>query len=429
MKLFTNVKKLLIKNGEVLFPDDGIKKCDILTVNGRIAEISESIEADCKTVDAEGLVVLPGLIDMHVHLREPGFEGKEDIESGSKAAVAGGFSQVCCMPNTNPVCDNAVVVTYIKHRNAEVNLCKINPIGAITRGEEGKALSDIGKMAKAGAVALSDDGRSVMDSNIMRLAMEYASDFGLKCLCHCEDINLVDGGVVNEGYNSTLTGLKGSLRAAEDIMISRDICLAESLNLPVHICHVSTYSGVEIIRSAKARGVRVTAETCPHYFILTDDIIASFDTYTKVNPPVREEKDRQAIIAAIKDGTLDCIVTDHAPHAAKDKEVEYNLAAFGMSGLETSFPLSYTYLVKTGVLTLNELVDRMSKKPAEILNLEGGEIKVGGVADFALVDLNEKYTIDSGKFLSKGKNTPFNGYEVYGKVRYTVVDGQIKYKA
>lgn len=428
MKLFTNVKKLLIKNGEVLFPD-GIKKCDILTENGRIAEISESIAADCKTVDAEGLVVLPGLIDMHVHLREPGFEGKEDIESGSKAAVAGGFSQVCCMPNTNPVCDNAVVVTYIKHRNAEVDLCKINPIGAITRGEEGKALSDIGKMAKAGAVALSDDGRSVMDSNIMRLAMEYASDFGLKCLCHCEDINLVDGGVVNEGYNSTLTGLKGSLRAAEDIMISRDICLAESLNLPVHICHVSTYSGVEIIRSAKARGVRVTAETCPHYFILTDDIIASFDTYTKVNPPVREEKDRQAIIAAIKDGTLDCIVTDHAPHAAKDKEVEYNLAAFGMSGLETSFPLSYTYLVKTGVLTLNELVDRMSKKPAEILNLEGGEIKVGGIADFALVDLNEKYTIDSDKFSSKGKNTPFNGYEVYGKVRYTVVDGQIKYKA
>ncbi|MDE6557888.1 MAG: amidohydrolase family protein, partial [Clostridia bacterium] len=226
---------------------------------------------------------------MHVHLREPGYEGKEDIESGSKAAVAGGVTQVCCMPNTDPVCDNAVVVKYIKSRQKEVNLCKINPIGAITKGEKGETLADIGKMAQAGAVAISDDGRSVMNSLIMRLGMEYASGFNLKCLCHCEDINLVDGGVVNEGKNSTLTGLKASPRAAEDIMIARDISLAESLGVPVHICHVSTYSGVDIIRSAKKRGVKVTAETCPHYFILTDDIITDFDTFTKVNPPVREE--------------------------------------------------------------------------------------------------------------------------------------------
>ncbi len=365
---------------------------------------------------------------MHVHLREPGFEGKEDIESGSKAAVAGGFTQVCCMPNTDPVCDNAVVVNYIKNRQREVNLCKINPIGAITKGESGAAMSDIGKMKKAGAVAISDDGKSVMDSNIMRLAMEYASGFDLRCLCHCEDINLVDGGVVNEGYNSTLTGLKGSLRAAEDIMIARDIALAESLNVPVHICHVSTYSGVEIIRSAKARGVKVTAETCPHYFILTDDIITNFDTNTKVNPPVREDKDRQAIIAGIKDGAIDCIVTDHAPHSLKDKQVEYNLAAFGISGIETSFALSYTYLVKTGVLSLCELARKMSKAPAEILNLEGGELKVGAAADITVVDLNKKYKIDSAKFLSKGKNTPFNGYEVWGKIVCTIVDGEIKYE-
>ena len=322
---------------------------------------------------------------MHVHLREPGFEGKEDIESGSRAAVAGGFTQVCCMPNTNPVCDNAVVVSYIKYRQSQVNLCKINPVGAITHGLEGKAMADIGKMKKAGVVAISDDGKTVADTNVMRLAMEYAHGFGLKCLCHCEDISLVDGGVVNEGYNSTLTGLKGSLRAAEDIIIAREIALSESLDIPVHICHVSTYSGVGLIRSAKARGVKVTAETCPHYFILTDDIITSFDTNTKVNPPVREEKDRLAIIEGLKDGTLDCIVTDHAPHALKDKQVEYNLAAFGMSGIETSFPLS-------------------------------------------VADLGEKYVIDSGKFLSKGKNTPFNGYEVYGKVLYTIVDGNIKYK-
>ncbi len=418
--------KTLIKNGTLVLRD-GEKKADILIEDGKISKISANIKADCKVIDAAGKHVLPGFIDMHVHLREPGFEGKEDIESGSKAAVAGGFTQVCCMPNTNPVCDNAVVVSYIKYRQQQVNLCKINPIGAITRGQEGKAMSDIGKMKEAGAVAISDDGKSVADSNVMRLAMEYANGFGIKCLCHCEDANLVDGGVVNEGYNSTLTGLKGSLRAAEDIMIAREIALSESLGIPVHICHVSTYSGVEIIRSAKKRGVKVTAETCPHYFILTDDIITSFDTNTKVNPPVREDKDRKAIIKGLKDGTLDCIVTDHAPHSLKDKQVEYNLAAFGISGIETSFPLSYTYLVKTGQLTLSRLMDLMSYNPATVLNLGGGELKEGAPADITVVDLNEKYVIDSKKFISKGKNTPFNGFEVYGKIICTLVDGIVKY--
>lgn len=418
--------KLLIKNGTVVTPE-GERRADVLIEDGIISKIAESITEDCKTVDASGKHVLPGLIDIHVHLREPGYEGKEDIESGSKAAVAGGFTQVCCMPNTNPVCDNAVVVSYIKYRESQVNLCKINPVGAITRGEDGTAMAEIGKMKQAGAVALSDDGKSVMNSDIMRLAMEYASGFGLKCLCHCEDKDLVGGGVVNEGYNSMLAGLKGSLRAAEDIMISRDICLAESLSVPVHICHVSTYSGVDIIRSAKKRGVQVTAETCPHYFILTDDIITSYDTNTKVNPPVREDKDRAAIIEGLKDGTLDCIVTDHAPHALKDKQVEYNLAAFGISGIETSFALSYTYLVKTGHLTLPQLVGKMSAKPAEILSLTGGCLKEGAPADITVVDLNAKYVIDGAKFVSKGKNTPFNGYEVYGKIVCTVVDGDIKF--
>ena len=418
--------KLLIKNGTVVTPE-GERRADVLIEDGIIYEIAETVKEDCKTVDASGKHILPGLIDIHVHLREPGYEGKEDIESGSKAAVAGGFTQVCCMPNTNPVCDNAVVVSYIKYRESQVNLCKINPVGAITRGEDGTAMAEIGKMKQAGAVALSDDGKSVMNSDIMRLAMEYASGFGLKCLCHCEDKDLVGGGVVNEGYNSMLAGLKGSLRAAEDIMISRDICLAESLSVPVHICHVSTYSGVDIIRSAKKRGVQVTAETCPHYFILTDDIITSYDTNTKVNPPVREDKDRAAIIEGLKDGTLDCIVTDHAPHALKDKQVEYNLAAFGISGIETSFALSYTYLVKTGHLTLPQLVGKMSAKPAEILSLTGGCLKEGAPADITVVDLNAKYVIDGAKFVSKGKNTPFNGYEVYGKIVCTVVDGDIKF--
>ena len=419
--------KLLIKNGTVVTPKGEIK-ADLLIDGKKIEKIAPSIDEQCKSIDASGKHILAGLIDMHVHLREPGFEGKEDIESGSKAAVAGGVTQVCCMPNTNPVCDNAVVATYIKHRAEEVGLCKIHPIGAITKGENGESLSDIGKMKSAGVVALSDDGKSVENSQIMRLAMEYAHDFGLKCLCHCEDKNLVDGGVVNEGYNSTLTGLKGSLRAAEDIMIAREIALSESLEIPGHICHVSTYSGVEIIRSAKARGVKVTAETCPHYFILTDDIITTYDTDTKVNPPVREDKDRKAVISGLKDGTLDCIVTDHAPHSLKDKQVEYNLAAFGISGIETSFALSYTYLVKTGVLSLAELTNRMSTAPAKILGLDGGEIKEGAVADLTVVDLNKKYVIDSDKFLSKGKNTPFNGFEVYGEVQYTIVDGAIKFK-
>ena len=418
--------KTLIRNGSVVLKDS-VKKADILIEDDRIIAIGGNISVADNIIDATGKTVIPGIIDMHVHLREPGFEGKEDIASGSLAAVAGGVTQVCCMPNTNPVCDNAVVVNYIINRAKEVDLCKVRPIGAITRGEAGESLADIGKMAKAGAVALSDDGKSVMNSNIMRLAMEYASDFNLKCLCHCEDTTLVDGGVVNEGYNSTVSGLKGQLRAVEDIMISRDICLAQSLDLPVHICHVSTWSGVEIIRSAKKNGVKVTAETCPHYFILTDDIITDFDTYTKVSPPVREERDRQAIIEGLKDGTLDCIVTDHAPHSKKDKEVEYNLAAFGMSGIETSFALSYTYLVKSGIMTLPQLMVKMSYNPAHVLGLDGGEIKVGAVADLAIVDLDASYEIDGNKFYSKGKNTPFNGYKVYGRVEKTLVDGKVKF--
>lgn len=419
--------KILIKNGTLVL-GDGEKKADLLVDEGKIAAIAPEINEDCEVIDAAGKYVLPGIIDIHVHFREPGYEGKEDIQSGSEAAVAGGVTQVCCMPNTNPVCDNAVVATYIKARAAEVGLCKVNPIGAITKGEQGESLADIGKMKAAGAVALSDDGRSVKNSYIMRLAMEYASDFGLKCLCHCEDSDLVDGGVVNEGYNSTLTGLKGSLRAAEDIMIAREIALSESLDIPVHICHVSTYSGVELIRSAKARGVKVTAETCPHYFILTDDVITSYDTDTKVNPPIREQRDVDAIIRGLQDGTIDCIVTDHAPHSLKDKQVEYNLAASGISGIETSLALSYTYLVKTGKLTLCELAEKMSAAPAAVLGLEGGSLSVGAPADIAIVDFGEKYVIDSSKFKSKGRNTPFEGYEVYGVVKYTIVDGQIKYK-
>ena len=416
---------MIFRNADVVL-SGGVRKLDLRVEDGKIAELAEHLEGE--GVDCTGLTIFPGLIDMHVHLREPGFEKKENIESGSRAAVKGGFTQVCCMPNTKPVTDNKVVVSYIKNRAREVGLCKVNPIGAITEGQEGKNLAAIGAMKAAGAVAISEDGKSVVATNLMANAMLYAADFGLKCLCHCEDASLVDGGVVNEGYYSTLTGLKGSIRAAEDIIIAREICLAESLSLPVHICHVSTYSGVQLIREAKARGVQVTAETCPHYFTLTDEVIATFDTNTKVNPPIRAERDRLAIIEGLKDGTLDCIVTDHAPHHEDDKNVEYALAAFGISGLETSFALSYTQLVKGGVLTLSELADKMSANPAAILNLQGGRLEVGAPADLTIVDLNKVWTIDPKDFVSKGKNTPFAGREVYGRVKYTVVDGDIKYR-
>ena len=416
---------MIIHNADVVLAD-GVRKLDLRIENGKIAEIGQTLRGD--GLDCTGLTVFPGLIDMHVHLREPGFEKKEDIASGSAAAVKGGFTQICCMPNTRPVTDNKVVVSYILNRAREVGLCKVHPIGAITEGQKGENLAAIGAMKAAGAVALSEDGKSVANTNLMANAMLYAADFGLKCLCHCEDASLVDGGVVNEGYYSTLTGLKGSIRAAEDIMIAREICLAESLSLPVHICHVSTYSGVQLIREAKARGVQVTAETCPHYFTLTDEAIASFDTNTKVNPPLREEKDRLAILEGLRDGTLDCIVTDHAPHHFDDKNVEYNLAAFGISGLETSFALSYTQLVKGGVLTLPELARKMSANPAAVLGLQGGEIALYAPADLTIVDLNEEWTIDPNDFVSKGKNTPFAGRSVFGRVKYTIVDGEVKYR-
>lgn len=423
------MSKLLIKGGTAVFADK-CEVCDILVDGKKIVKIAKNVEEKgAKVIDAKGLHVFPGLIDLHVHLREPGFEYKEDIASGSAAAVRGGFSQVCCMPNTDPVCDNAAVVGYIVARGREVNLCKVRPIGAITKGEKGEQLAEIGKMKEAGAVAISDDGRPVANARIMRLAMEYASDFGLICLSHCEDKDLVDGGVVNEGYNSTLAGLKGIPRAAEEIMLAREIILAETLGKRAHICHVSTKGGVQLLREAKKRGVAITAETCPHYFTLTDDVIMSFDANTKVNPPIREAEDVKAIKEGLKDGTLDCIVTDHAPHHKDEKNVEYNLAAFGISGIETSFSLSYTYLVKAGVLTLEQLADRMSAAPARILGLEGGALAEGAVADIMLADLNAKYVIDSKDFVSKGKNTPFNGTEVYGKVCCTIVDGDVKYRA
>ncbi len=420
---------MIIRNGKVVL-ENSVEEKDILIKDGKIVKIAKDIPADgSEEINAAGKHVFPGLIDMHVHLREPGFEYKEDVESGSKAAVKGGFTQICCMPNTDPIADNKVVISYIKNKAKEVALCKVHPIGAISKGEKGEQLAQIGEMKAAGAIAISDDGVSVKNSRLMYLAMEYAKGFDIKCLCHCEDKDLVDGGVVNEGLSSTIAGLKGIPRAAEDIMIARDIALAESLDTPVHICHVSTHSGVRLIRDAKKAGVKVTAETCPHYYAVTDEIIRTFDTNTKVNPPIREEMDKQAILEGLKDGTLDCIVTDHAPHHINDKNVEYNLASFGISGIETSFGFAITYLYKAGVLSLCEIANKMSAAPANILGLDGGKIEEGGVADLMIADLEESWTVDPEEFVSKGKNSPFKGYTLNGVVKYTIVDGEVKYQA
>lgn len=419
---------ILIKNVNAIL-EDKIITTDVYIEDGIIKKISDcdNIKAD-KTIDGTNKHLFPGLVDMHTHLREPGYEYKEDIESGSLAAAAGGFTSICCMPNTKPVCDNAAIASYIVNRAREVGLVKVYPIGAVSKGSEGLELAEIGKMKKAGIVAISDDGKPVENSKLMRYAMQYADDFNLIVLSHAEDKALADEGCVNEGYNSSLTGLKGINRASEEVMVARDIVLAETLNKRVHICHVSTKGSVQLIREAKLRGVKVTAETCPHYFSLTDDIITDFNTNTKVNPPIREHDDKEAIINAIADGTIDCIVTDHAPHHIDDKNVEYALAAFGISGIESSFSLSYTKLVKSGIIDLIKLKDLMSTNPSRLLNLTGGDIKEGMLADLMLADLSIKYTINSDNYKSKGKNTPFNGAEVYGKVINTILNGKITYE-
>lgn len=414
--------KLLIKNAIV-----NSKETDIAIENGKIVDMGALNGSYDKVIDAKGLTLLPAFVDIHTHLREPGFEYKEDIASGSKAGVAGGYASLCCMPNTKPVIDNKYIVNYIINKAKEVNLAKVYPIGAITIGLEGNTMSEMGKLKEAGIVAVSDDGSPVESAQMMRLAMEYAKDYDLMVCSHCEEKSMVDSGVANEGINATKAGLKGVSRACEEIMVSREIILSGALDTKVHICHISTEGSVYLVRDAKKRGIKVSCETCPHYFAATDDLILDYNTASKVNPPLREEKDRLAIIQGLADGTIDAIATDHAPHSKEDKAVEYNLAANGISGLETAFSLAYTTLVDRGIITLEKLSQLMTEQPAKLFNLPYGEIKIGGLADLTLVDLNEKYIIDKNKFYSKGKNTPFDKREVKGKVKCTIVEGDIKF--
>ena len=418
--------KLLVKNG--ILPEYG--KCDLLVEDGLIAKIAPSIEdADAEVIDAKGQYVLPGMVDLHCHLRDPGYEYKEDIVSGSKAAAKGGFTSICCMANTNPVNDNAVVTSYIVNKaKNEGSGVHVYPIGALSHGLKGETMAEIGDMAKAGAVAISDDGKPVMNAHLMRLAMEYSAAFGLTVFDHCEDINLVNSGVMNEGYNSTLLGLRGTTRAAEEVQIARDIVLSRTLNLPIHICHVSTAGGVQLIREAKKDGVRITAETAPHYLAGTDDMVQSYSADTKVNPPLRLTSDQEALIAGLCDGTIDAIATDHAPHHRDEKEVEYNSALSGISGFETAFALCMDALVHAHHMTMEEFVQVACTNPAKILGKNCGKLEVGRDADFIIADIAKEWTVDRKKFVSKGKNTPFDDRTVHGRVLETYVGGKRIYK-
>jgi len=435
--------QILIKGARVLDPGKLDDKRDILVKDGVIEalldplapleklDLSDSqvvgVQAeDVQVVDAKGMVVVPGLIDIHVHLREPGHEYKETIESGLKAAAKGGFTAVCCMPNTTPVNDNAQVTEFIINKGKQARAAKVYPAGTISQGSAGSSLSEMYDMQKAGIRAATDDGLPVEDSQMMRRSLEYCKGLDLPIFVHAEDKSLADGGSMNEGPHATFLGIKGIPNAAESIMVVRDIALCELTGAAVHFCHMSTKESIEAIRQAKKRGANVSCETAPHYFTLTDTAVIDYDPNFKMNPPLRSEQDRQAIIAGLVDGTIDMIASDHAPQSVDEKDVEFDQAAFGIVGLETSLPLSLK-LVQDGFLSLNDLIDKISKKPARMLKIDN-DIKPGNPADLTIIDPEIQYEIDPATFVSKCKNTPFTGIKVQGEAFLTMVDGRIVYQ-
>lgn len=422
-----SAEDILIRGGDVLTVS-GLERGDVLMRGGAIAALGRDLEAgSARVVDASGLLVAPGLVDIHCHLREPGYEHKEDIASGTAAAAAGGFTSVCCMANTDPVNDNAAVTEFIKSRAAERGSAHVYPIAAVTKGLKGEELTEMGELAEAGAVALSDDGRSVRSAQRMRLALRYAGRFGLTIVSHPEDDELTNGGVMNEGYWSTALGLPGVTRAAEETIIARDCMLAGLENARLHVAHVSTAGGAELVREAKRHGWPVTCETAPHYLYATDEWLQDYDTNARVNPPLRTEADRLALIEALKDGTIDCIATDHAPHHADDKNVEFALASSGISGFETALAVCWTALVVPGHLTPEQVLDKLTRAPAKVLGLDAGTLEVGKRADVTLIDPRAEWTVDPGKFRSRGKNTPFAGRTLTGAVRCTFLKGRLVY--
>ncbi|NLU51598.1 MAG: dihydroorotase [Clostridiaceae bacterium] len=422
--------RYLIKNVRLVNHDAVTENVDLYIDNGIVAHIGKDCLQDAdRILEGNGLYALPGLVDAHCHLRDPGFEYKEDIASGTRSAAKGGFTSIACMPNTNPVVDNAAVVRYIMDKAKREGVVNVYPIGSITKGQAGEELSEMGSMKEAGIVAVSDDGRPVMNSSVMKKGMIYASQFNLPVISHCEDLDLAEGGSMNEGVVSTMLGLRGIPSSAEDVMVAREILLSEYTKVPIHIAHVSTKTSVQLIRDAKRRGVKVTAETCPHYFTLTEEACKGYNTNAKMNPPLRTSEDVEAVKEGLRDGTIDIIATDHAPHHFDEKNVEFDLAPNGIVGFETAFPLSYTYLVATGILSLPQLVHKLSTAPSKLLNIDRGTIETGKAADIILVDLDNEYSIDVSAFLSKSKNSPFDGFKVKGRIVTTFVSGRIVYEA
>ena len=429
--LSTSPVPLLIKNGRVIDPANGLD--EVLTVavaDGIIVAVSRETPPGFEAatvIDAKGKWVVPGLMDMHVHLREPGREDKETIATGTQAAAAGGFTAVACMPNTNPVLDEEAKIRYVVQRG-EGCTSRIFPIGAISKGLQGEELAPMGEMVGVGAKAVSDDGVSVAKSNIMRNALNYSKSFNIPVICHCEDTCLSHKGHMNEGVVSTRMGVRGIPTIAEEIAVSRDLLLAEYTGARVHIAHVSTAGSVRMIRDAKKRGVKVSAETCAHYFTLVDADIGMYDTNKKMNPPLRTEHDRQAIIEGLCDGTIDVIASDHAPHVSEEKDVEFDAAAFGVVGLETSLGVVLTYLVEKNLLTPTAIVEKMSVNPNKILNLPGGTLRAGAAADITIIDPAAAWKVDPQCFFSKSRNTAFEGFSLKGYAAMTILQGRVVFE-
>jgi dihydroorotase len=425
---------LRVRNGRVIDPangTDGIQ--DIVIQDGRIvrspAGESGSPADSADVIDATGMIVCPGLIDMHVHLREPGYEYKETIRTGTRAAAAGGFTAVCCMANTEPVNDTRAVTDYILAKAGAEGAVRVYPIGAVTRGLAGKELAELAELYEAGCVAFSDDGRPVMNAELYRRAMEYTLPFGCPVVSHAEDLNLTHGASMNEGMVSTELGLRGAPAAAEDTMVARDIALAELTQAHVHIAHLSTAGAVRLVREAKARGIRVTAEVTPHHLLLTEESVRGYDANAKMNPPLRTRRDVEALIEALADGTIDCVASDHAPHATSEKEGEYDRAAFGVVGLETAVSVLLDRLVRPGLIGLATLITRMSLGPAKLLNLPGGTLSAGVAADITILDPARPATIEPVQFESKSRNTPFGNWRIQGAPVMTIVGGHVAWRA